>query len=311
MSRLTLAQLEAFYWTATLGSVDKAAGRLNLSQPSVSLRLKAMEEHIGASLFDRVGRGIRLTVSGHSLLGEVQGVLSSVEKIAGRFGAAVVRGTIRVGFAEGFAMICLSPILKAVHAQYPDLHPEVVVSTTASVEPDLHAHKLDLAFLVEPVEHDGFTLVPLGAQETAWIAASSWDLPQVVTPHDLVGLPVISNPVGSINHRQIVGWFGSAGLMPARIDVCNSVAMLAHLVATGVAIGVYPNKMAENDIRRGVVRILKTTPPIADTPIFAKFRTNEDSNNIRAFLDTARQVLSGMDYLKAVPFDGGSNRAKG
>jgi DNA-binding transcriptional LysR family regulator len=300
MSRLTIAQLEAFYWTATLGSVDKAARKLNLSQPSISLRLKAMEDHVGTPLFERVGRGIRLSLSGHSLLGEAQGVLESVERISGRFGAADVRGTIRVGFAEGFAVICLAPILKAVHALHPDLHPEVVVSTTASVEPDLHAHKLDLGFLVEPVDHDGFTLVPLGAQETAWIAATSWDLPPVVTPHDIVGHPIISNPVGSINYRQVVGWFGSAGLVPARVDICNSVAMLAHLVTNGVAIGVYPNKMADNDVLHGTVRILNTSPPVADTPIFAKYRTNEDSNNTRAFLNTARQVLSGMDYLKAV-----------
>lgn len=300
MGRLTVAQLEAFYWTATLGSVDKAASKLNLSQPSVSLRLKAMEDHVGTALFDRVGRGIRLSPNGHSLLGEAQGILESVERISGRFGAADVRGIIRVGFAEGFAMICLSPILKAVHALYPDLHPEVVVSTTASVEPELHAHKLDLGFLVEPVEHDGFTLVPLGAQETAWIAAASWDLPPVVSPHDIAGYPIISNPVGSINHRQVIGWFASAGLVPARVDICNSVAMLAHLVTNGVAIGIYPNKMADSDIRDGTVRILKTSPPVADTPIFAKYRTNEDSNNIRAFLSTAREVLSKMDYLKAV-----------
>lgn len=300
MSRLTIAQIEAFYWTATLGSVDKAARKLNLSQPSISLRLKAMEDHVGAVLFERIGRGIRLSLSGHSLLGEAQDVLESVARISGRFGDADVRGTIRVGFAEGFAVICLAPILKAVHAFYPDLHPEVVVSTTASIEPDLHAHKLDLGFLVEPVDHDGYTLVPLGAQETAWIAATSWDLPPVVTPPDIVGHPIISNPIGSINYRQVVGWFGSAGLVPARVDICNSVAMLAHLVTNGVAIGVYPNKMADNDVHQGTVRILNTSPPVADTPIFAKYRTNEDSSNMRAFLNTARQVLSGMDYLKAV-----------
>ncbi len=301
MSRISLAQIEAFYWTATLGSVEKAARKLNLSQPSISLRLKAMEDHVGTPLFERVGRGIRPSPNGHSLLGEAQSILEAVQRISSRFRVADVRGTIRVGFAEGFAVICLAPILKAVHDLYPDLHPEVVVSTTASVEPDLHEHKLDLGFLVEPVDHDGFTLVPLGSQETAWIAASSWDLPPVVTPHDLVGHPIISNPVGSINYRQVVGWFGSAGLVPTRVDICNSVSMLAHLVSNGVAIGVYPNKMADNEVLQGRVRILTTVPPIADTPIFAKFRTNEDSNNIRAFLNTARQVLSGMDYLKAIP----------
>lgn len=300
MSRLTIAQLEAFYWTATLGSVDKAARRLNLSQPSISLRLKAMEASVGMRLFERAGRGVRLSLDGHSLLQDVRGTLEAVEKISGRRAGADVRGTIRVGFAEGFAMICLPQILKAVHALYPDLHPEVVVSTTAFVEPDLLTHKLDLAFLVEPAEHDGFALVPLGAQETAWIAAASWELPPLVTPHDIVGMPIISNPVGSINYRQVIGWFGSAGLTPARLDMCNSVAMLAHLVASGVGIGIYPNKMAEDDVREGKVRILNTIPPIADTPIFAKFPADGENNNVRAFVNTVRQVLSEMDYLKSV-----------
>jgi len=300
MSRLTIAQLEAFYWTATLGSVDKAARRLNLSQPSISLRLKAMEASVGMRLFERAGRGVRLSLDGHSLLQDVRGTLEAVEKISGRRSGAEVRGTIRVGFAEGFAMICLPQILKAVHALYPDLHPEVVVSTTAFVEPDLLTHKLDLAFLVEPVKHDGFALVPLGAQETAWIAATSWQLPPLVTPHDIVGMPIISNPVGSINYRQVIGWFGSAGLTPARLDMCNSVAMLAHLVTSGVGIGIYPNKMAEDDVRIGKVRILNTIPPVADTPIFAKFPADGENNNVRAFVNTVRQILSEMDYLKSV-----------
>lgn len=300
MSRITIAQLEAFYWTATLGSVDKAARRLNLSQPSISLRLKAIETQMGTRLFERVGRGVRLSLDGHSLMQDAKNVLETVERISGKRSEVDVRGTIRVGFAEGFAVICLAPILKEVHALYPDLHPEVVVSTTASVEPDLHEHKLDLAFLVEPVEHDDFTLVPLGAQETAWIAASSWDLPPIVTPHDIVGHPIISNPVGSINYRQVIGWFGSAGLTPRRLDICNSVAMLGHLVTNGVGIGIYPNKMADTAIDAGTVRILRTSPPVADTPIFAKFRSDGDNNKIRAFVNTVRQVLSGMDYLKSV-----------
>lgn len=298
MNRLTIAQFEAFFWAATLNSVEGAARRLNLSQPTISLRLKALEGEIGAKLFERVGRGIRLSLAGHALIDDVRGVLDGVERIAGHRPGTKVGGTIRVGFAEGFAVICLSPILKRVHALYPDLTPEVMVSTTSFVEPDLHAHKLDLAILVNPADHEDFTLVPLGAQETAWIAATSFNLPQTVTPHDLVGLPIISNPSGSINYRQVRGWFASAGLTPRRLDICNSVAMLAHLVTTGVAIGIYPSKMAEEDVRQGRVRLLRTSPPVADTPIFAKFPTSAQDANVRAFVNTVRQVLSEMDYLK-------------
>ena len=299
MSRITVAQLEAFYWTATLQSVDQAARRLNLSQPTISLRLKSLEAELGASLFDRIGRGIRLSSNGLALLDDAREVLDGVEKIASQKHGQRVGGRIRVGFSEGFAIICLSPILAKLHQYYPDLSPELMVSTTPFIEPDLHARELDLAFLVNPTEHEDFRLVPLGAQPTSWVASTRWNLPATVTPRDLMIHPIISNPIGSINYRQVRGWFASAGLSPKRLDICNSVAMLAHLVNTGVAIGVYPSKMADRDVEDGSVRLLTTNPPIPDTPVFAKFPDRAESSNIRACINTVREVLRELDYLTA------------
>ncbi|MER8826568.1 LysR family transcriptional regulator [Mesorhizobium sp. M0817] len=297
MNRITVAQIEAFYWTATLGSVDGAARHLSLSQPTISLRLKALEHETSVPLFQRVGRGVRPTPDGYDLLPEAKRILEGIERLAGRGGPVPVRGTIRVGFAEGFALVCLSRALELLHQLYPDLNPELMVATTSAVEPELHAHRLDLAFLVNPTDNSDFTLVPLGAQETCWIASARWSLPALVSPHDLANLPIISNPQGSINYRQVREWFASAGVTPARVDICNSVAMLAHVVTAGVAIGIYPSKMAEEDVRAGVVRLLRTSPPVADTPIYAKFAKRSGSPNIRAFIATVRQVLSSMDYL--------------
>ncbi len=297
MNRITVAQIEAFYWTATLGSVDGAARRLSLSQPTISLRLKALERETGVPLFQRVGRGVRPTPHGYEFLPEARRILDGMERLAGRGGPVRVRGTIRVGFAEGFALVCLSKTLDLLHQLYPDLKPELVVATTFAVEPELHAHRLDLAFLVEPTEISDFTLVPLGAQETSWIASTKWSLPALVSPHDLANLPIITNPEGSINYRQIREWFASAGITPARLDICNSVAMLAHVVVAGVAIGIFPSKMAEEDVRTGAVRLLRTSPPVADTPIYAKFAKRNESPNVRAFIATVRQVLANMDYL--------------
>ncbi|MCL6707437.1 LysR family transcriptional regulator [Pseudomonas sp. R2.Fl] len=300
MSRITIAQLEAFFWTATLRSVDQAARRLNLSQPTISLRLKSLETELGTSLFDRIGRGIRLSSDGLALLEDAREVLDGVEKIASQKNDNRVGGRIRVGFSEGFAIICLSPILGRLHRLYPDLSPELMVSTTPFIEPDLHARELDLAFLVNPTEHEDFRLVPLGAQPTSWVASTRWDLPPVVTPRDLMIHPIISNPVGSINYRQVRGWFASAGISPKRLDICNSVAMLAHLVNTGVAIGVYPSKMADREVEEGTVRLLNTIPPIPDTPVFAKFPSNAESPNVRACVNTVREVLAELNYLTAM-----------
>ena len=78
MSRITLQQIEAFYWTATLGSVQKAADRLSLSQPAVSLRLREFETSIGAPLFERSGRRLAPTQGTPELLRNARAVLDAV-----------------------------------------------------------------------------------------------------------------------------------------------------------------------------------------------------------------------------------------
>ena len=296
--RVTLAQLEAFYWTATYHSVERAAGALNIAQPTVSLRLRGLEDALGYKPLQRVGRGLTLTLRGQTLLDECRTIFSSIEKIEARPSTRELSGPIRLGFAEGFAMICLPQIMARLHSEYPELQPELMVATSAEVEPELHALRLDLAFLVHPTEREQFKLVPLGTQETSWIASSNFNLPSIVRPQDTVALPIISNPAGSINYRQMIGWFASAGLTPSRIDFCNSVSMLANLVNNGVGLGIYPNKLAEPEREAGRVTVLQTEPPIADTPIFAKYHRQSRKPKIEAVLNTVNSVLGELDYLK-------------
>ena len=296
--KITLAQLEAFYWTATHGSVDKAASTLNIAQPTVSLRLRGLEDALGYKPFERAGRGLKLTLRGLDLLDECRTIFSSLDTIKSHSGTQKIGGPIRLGFAEGFAMICLPEILSRLHADHPGLQPELVVATSAQLEPELHDLKLDLAFLVHPVEHPQFKLVPLGRQEAAWMAATHFDLPPTIRPQDIAALPIISNPIGSINHQQMIGWFASAGLRPNRIDFCNSVSMLANLVDKGVGLGIYPCKLAERELSAGRVRILQSEPPISDTPIFAKYHRESWKPKVEAVLSTVSTVLDGLTYLK-------------
>jgi DNA-binding transcriptional LysR family regulator len=298
MSRVTFAQLEAFYWVASSGSVESAAQRLNLSQPTISLRIKALEEEIGLSLFDRVGRGIRLSLDGQALLPNARRILDNVQDFTNHAGQSQVRGRIRVGLAEGFAFICLAPILELLHKNYPELQPECVIATSSSIEPELHDHKLDLAFLVSAKERENFTLIPLGVQETSWVAPISWDLPEVVSPHDLAQLPIICNPQGSINYWQVKSWFAGSGITPARLDICSSVAMLAHLVSKGSAAAIFPSKMVEVGPSAGRVRVLEASPQIEDVPVYAAFHTDNQSAALKAFIKTVHQVLAQMEYLR-------------
>src|SRR6266852_4369845 len=157
--RITIAQLEAFYWTAQLGSVQKAAQHLHLAQPTVSLRLKDLRGAIGIDVFERTGRGLRANAEGRSLLQKVTAIFAEMEKIRGRDGDGEVAGPIRFGLAEGFAVICLPILLDALGGEFPALRPELVISTSAGLETDLVEDRLDVAVLVNPIGHESLRFI--------------------------------------------------------------------------------------------------------------------------------------------------------
>jgi len=295
--RLTLAQLEAFFWVAELGSIQLAARKLNVAQPTISLRLRDLEDAVGARLFERNGRGIRATESGLMLRHHAAAVLTGVDQIRAHAGAPDVSGVVRVGFAEGFAMVCLAPVLKALRSDYPMLRPELVVSMTSSLEKDLVDRRLDLAFLADPLGHHSLQQQPLGMQPIVWAAAPSWGLPAKVRPADLKSVPIITNPPPSPMYRQINDWFATAGLEPARLDICTSVALLSHLVAEGAAIGLLPAKMIEAEVDAGRIQVLKAVPEVKIGALYAVSGVGRQTSASVAVVKTVRKIVAALDYL--------------
>ncbi len=295
--RITIAQLEAFYWVAQLGSVHQAARHLNIAQPTVSLRLRDLEAGYGGSLFERAGRGLRPTHEGHALVARAAAILDEMSKIREQRGLSEIAGNVRVGVAEGFAMVCLPALLDRLRRDYPALRPELVVSTSSGLERDLAGHQLDVAVLVNPIGHPELRLVPLGVQPTYWTAAPSWTLPKRVRPADLRNLPMITNPPPSAMYRQITDWFATAGVEPGRVDICSSVALVAHMVASGVAISVLPRKMVEPHVLAGTIEVLESTPAVEHGKVYAAHRTGGETGAVSAVIRSVRQVVSSMEYL--------------
>jgi DNA-binding transcriptional LysR family regulator len=294
--RMTLAQLEAFFWTAQLGSVQLAARQLNLAQPTVSLRIRDLEQALGRELFERSGRSVRPSEAGQGLVPRAAAILDEVGKIKS-VAEVDVAGPIRVGFAEGFAMVCLAPLTEALRESCPRLRPELFVATSSALERELIAHRLDLAFLVNPIGEPGLRMQPLGAQRNAWVASPRMGLGPQITPAEARLVPIISNPPPSAMYRQITEWFASAGLEPARVDICTSVTLVAHLVASGVGIGLLPVKMIAPQLDAGALKILDSTPAVEAGRVFASFWEGAQTPAVDAVLRSLRQVLGAMDYL--------------
>ena len=75
--RITLRQIEAFYWTARLGSIHGAANHLNFSQPAISSRIKELESALNLELFLRKNQRVQLTAAGRNALAHAERVLNA------------------------------------------------------------------------------------------------------------------------------------------------------------------------------------------------------------------------------------------
>jgi DNA-binding transcriptional LysR family regulator len=151
MSRISIAQLEAFYWTAELGSVQKAAEKLNVAQPTLSLRLRQLDASVSSPVLERAGRGIRLTREGHTFLRHTRLVLAAHQELRASSLVAEVSGPLRFGLAEGFAVGCLPRLIPALRDEFPLLRPEWTVGTSTGLEQGVLDGRLDIAVLVDPI----------------------------------------------------------------------------------------------------------------------------------------------------------------
>ena len=106
--RLTLAQIETFYWIARLGSFHAAARQLCVTQPSVSGRIRELERDLDCALFDRSGGRARLTKAGRSIQGQAEQMLSLAREIHDETSSGKLRGLLRLGVVETVAHIGLA-----------------------------------------------------------------------------------------------------------------------------------------------------------------------------------------------------------
>ena len=159
-----LRQLRAFCHTAQTGSVSRAAARLGLSQPSVSLQIQALEKRLGTLLFERSGPRIRLTPAGDLLLDMAQPLVDGLARLADSFAARlgeVHAGPLDIASGEATLLYILPDLIKGYSSDFPQI--------------DVRLHNV--------TGHDGMAL--LRADEVDFAVGSMIDVPD-----DLVWHPI-------------------------------------------------------------------------------------------------------------------------
>jgi DNA-binding transcriptional LysR family regulator len=126
---MNLNHLAVFHAVAEAGGVTAGAERLQISQPAASKQIRELEAALGVTLFDRAGRGVRLTEPGRVLAGYARRLFaleSEAEQAVGEL-RAVERGTLLIGASTTIGSYLIPVVLSAFHRRYPGVRVHIDV----------------------------------------------------------------------------------------------------------------------------------------------------------------------------------------
>ena len=151
---MDIRELTSFYHTARLSSVSQAARLLDLGQPTVTAHLQRLEQDIGANLFDRNRRPIKLTPQGHKLFELARPLVSSVERGLTNLNGQMIDsgnlGSFSIGSYPDLALHYLPPVLQDYRARYPDARIKVVARPYQILMESLESGEVDMALVHAP-----------------------------------------------------------------------------------------------------------------------------------------------------------------
>ncbi|MBS0284642.1 MAG: LysR family transcriptional regulator [Proteobacteria bacterium] len=238
---MTLEQLRIFVGVAEREHVTAAARALNVTQSAASAAIAALEERHAIKLFDRVGRGIRLTEAGRAFLEEARGVLAraaAAKLLLEEFGG-LRRGSLRVVASQTIAAYWLPAILAAFHDRYPGIAVNLSIGNTEQAASLIREGEADIGIVEGKVDDPMLARWPLGEDRLVLIAAAGAELPPIDAAWLQRARWVMREP-GSGTRSTLNDGLRTLGIDPNALDIVlvlpsNESARTAVEAGAGIA----------------------------------------------------------------------------
>jgi LysR family hydrogen peroxide-inducible transcriptional activator len=256
---MELHQLRYFCAVAETGSFSRAAEHSHVAQPSLSQQILKLEDELGARLFDRLGRSVRLTDVGKAFLPRARAVLRELEAAKGDVVERKdsVAGSLIVGVIPTIAPYYLPPKLSSFTRQFPQARVTVVEEITPVLLDRLRASTVDVAILALPIrghEFDTFALLTerlFAALPRKHALAGRRSL----ALKDLRKEPFLLLRDGHCFRDTAVAACDRARLSPQVIFESGQFSSILSMVGTGMGVSIVPEMAIEKDARCRYVRI--------------------------------------------------------
>jgi DNA-binding transcriptional LysR family regulator len=243
MRSLNSDHLRALAEVVAQGSFTRAAKRLNLAQPTISLQIRELETRLGVRLIDRLGKRAFATAAGRELIEHAQRIHQETERLL----AAMRRhrdgwlGQVRIGSSTTALIYHLPPVLQQLRRQHPNIELIVTTGTTTGVVERILRNEIDLGVVSLPISERLLEIVPLKSEPlVAIFSARVRNLPARVTPQFLLQHPLLLEFARAHVRALIIDWLSADGTEPRPAMELDNLEAVKRMVASGLGVSIVP-----------------------------------------------------------------------
>ena len=272
-------------------SITKAAQELHLTQPSVSLAVRELEDYYGIRLFDRIGRHIAPTECGKEFYRYAVHIVSLFNEMEKKMRNWDTFGTLRIGASITIGTHILPVLIHRYQDQFPDLMIEAKVSKSASVEDEIIHNGIDLGLIETQPSHPDLRAVPFMTDGMCAITAPDHPLASVksISLAELSRFPFLMREKGSAGRKLLDAAFSLQQItVSPRWESTNTQA-LVKAVAEGLGVSVLPYLIVKKDIEEGTVRQIPLNQPIRRNLNVIYHKSKFLTDNMKSFIELCKK----------------------
>ena len=299
MINFTLKQLRYFEALARHGHFGRAAEACSISQPALSVQIKELEEALGAELFERSARQVRLSSFGEEFALRVRDILRSVDELAdlARASQNGLLGRLRIGIIPTVAPYLLPAIIGDLSRLNPNLDLHVRETVTPTLLQELVEGRLDTAVVALPMSEPSLTEVALFAENFVLVRPGQDEGKPVPNREMLREMRLLLLEEGHCFRDQALSFcnMGTGASSPRELLDGSSLSTLVQMVSAGIGVTLIPEIAVPVETRSATVSIGRFENPQPSRTIGMIWRkTSPIARQLLQISEVVRQSAHGM-----------------
>jgi LysR family hydrogen peroxide-inducible transcriptional activator len=282
---MTLTQLKYVVAVARERHFARASAACFVSQPTLSVAIKKLEEELGITIFERGTADVGLTALGEQIVAQAQRVLEQAQAISelAKQGKDPLSGPFRLGLIYTIGPYLLPQLVPALHQSAPQMPLFVEETFTSRLLELLKQGAIDAAILALPFSEPGIEVAPLYDEEfvVAMPSGHAWEKRRAIPASDLKNDTMLILGAGHCFRDQVlqtcpeVSRTGNFGEGLQRTFEGSSLETIRHMVASGVGITVMPaSAVPDSAPRNGLLAYRPFVKPIPQRRVVLAWRAS-------------------------------------